>query len=99
MIENEVGLTPFLSKLIAACNGTEYFLASWIAVFTVEKTGRRKLMLFGAVGMSICMICLAATDSQALKGNTGAGYAEVVFLFLFNTCFASKSLDLEAISG
>lgn len=88
VIENEVGLTPFLSKLIAACNGTEYFLASWIAVFTVEKTGRRKLMLFGAVGMSICMICLAATDSQALKGNTGAGYAEVVFLFLFNTCFA-----------
>jgi len=90
VIQNEVGLSAFLAKLIAACNGTEYFMASWIAVFTIEKIGRRKLMLFGAAGMSICMICLAATDSQASKGNTGAGYAEVVFLFLFNTCFAGK---------
>lgn len=47
-------------------------------------------MLFGAATQSICMICLAICDSQALKGNTGAGYAEVVFLFLFNTCFASE---------
>ena len=92
VLENEVGLSPFLSKLIAACNGTEYFLASWIAVFTIEKFGRRKLMLFGAAGMSICMIVLAATDSVALGGNKAAGYTECVFLFLFNTCFASKSL-------
>lgn len=28
--------------------GTEYFLASFIAVYTIEKLGRRKLMLFGA---------------------------------------------------
>jgi len=94
VIENEVGLSPFLSKLIAACNGTEYFLASWIAVFTIEKIGRRKLMLFGAATQSICMVCLAACDSQALKGNTAAGYAEVVFLFLFNTCFASECFNL-----
>lgn len=78
-------LDAFLAKLIAACNGTEYFLASWIAVFTVEKIGRRKLMLFGAVGMSICMIILAATDSV---GRTSTGIAEIVFLFGFNTCFA-----------
>ncbi|KAK5091449.1 hypothetical protein LTR05_001632 [Lithohypha guttulata] len=52
VLQNEVGLSPFLAKLIAACNGTEYFLASWIAVFTIEKVGRRKLMLFGAAGSS-----------------------------------------------
>ena len=32
---------------MAACNGTEYFMASWIPVFIVEKVGRRPLMLFG----------------------------------------------------
>jgi hypothetical protein len=48
--QNEIGLTPFISRILAACNGTEYFLASWIAVFIVEKVGRRKLMLFGAAG-------------------------------------------------
>lgn len=88
MLQNEVGLSPFLAKLIAACNGTEYFLASWIAVFTIEKIGRRKLMLFGAAGMSVCMIVLAATDAV---GTNKSGIAETVFLFMFNTCFASKS--------
>lgn len=87
VLQNEVHLSPFLAKLIAACNGTEYFLASWIAVFTIEKVGRRKLMLFGAAGMSICMIVLAVTDSI---GSSSSGIAECVFLFAFNTCFASK---------
>lgn len=34
-------------KLISACNGTEYFLASLIPIFIVERVGRRKLMLGG----------------------------------------------------
>lgn len=85
MIENQIGLSALLSKLIAACNGTEYFLASWIAVFIIEKVGRRKLMLFGAVGMSLCMAVLCIAGSF---GNTTAGWVSVAFLFLFNTVFA-----------
>lgn len=93
LLEGRVGLSGTLSRLIAACNGTEYFLASWIAVFTVEKFGRRTLMIWGAVGMSLSMVVLAITESicSANKGNsvgTKAGIAETVFLFVFNTCFA-----------
>ncbi|KAH7384920.1 sugar porter family MFS transporter [Cadophora sp. MPI-SDFR-AT-0126] len=55
VLENQVGLSPTLAKLIAACNGTKYFLASWIAIFAVEKLGRRQLMLLGAAGMSLSM--------------------------------------------
>lgn len=85
VLQNEVGLSAFNAKLIAACNGTEYFMASWIAVFTIEKVGRRKLMIFGAAGMSVCMIVLAVTDAIH---TTTAGIVETVFFFLFNTCFA-----------
>ncbi|CZR66975.1 probable MFS monosaccharide transporter [Phialocephala subalpina] len=85
VLEEQVGLGPTLAKLIAACNGTEYFMASWFAVFTVERFGRRQLMLFGAAGMSISMIILAVTDSI---GGTKAGIAQTVFLFVFNTFFA-----------
>lgn len=41
--QQRIGLSPFLSRLLAACNGTEYFLASSIAVFTIERFGRRQL--------------------------------------------------------
>lgn len=34
----------------------EYFLVSWIAVFTIEKFGRRQLMMFGSAGMSFAMV-------------------------------------------
>lgn len=36
-----------LSKLLTACNGTEYFLAAFIPIYIIEKAGRRPLMLFG----------------------------------------------------
>ncbi|KAL4738458.1 general substrate transporter [Aspergillus similis] len=85
VLENQLGMSLQNSRLISACNGTEYFLASWIAVFTVEKFGRRTLMLFGAAGMSISMAILAGTASA---GTNAANIACIVFLFVFNTFFA-----------
>ncbi|KAJ5722775.1 hypothetical protein N7488_000810 [Penicillium malachiteum] len=93
ILEEQVGLSATMSRLISALNGTEYFAASWVAVFTVEKFGRRTLMIFGAIGMSLSMVILAITDSisSANKGTskgTSAGIAQAVFLFVFNTFFA-----------
>ena len=85
VFQNQIGLSGFLSRVLAAANGTEYFLASWIAVFTIEKFGRRQLMMFGSTGMSISMIILAITGSI---GGYNAGIGGAVFLFLFNTFFA-----------
>lgn len=83
--ETSIGLSPFLSRILAAANGTEYFLASWIAVFTIEKFGRRSLMLFGAAGQAASMCILAGTTSRT---SSGLGITAAVFLFVFNTFFA-----------
>ncbi|PGH15291.1 hypothetical protein AJ79_02456 [Helicocarpus griseus UAMH5409] len=84
--DSSIGLDGFMSRILAACNGTEYFLASWIPVFIVEKVGRRQLMLFGAVGMSLSMVVLAVATS--FEGQTKPGIVAAVFLFVFNTFFA-----------
>ena len=84
-IYSDLGMSPFLSRLLAALNGTEYFIASWPAVFLVEKVGRRKLMLFGAAGQAATMAILAGVNSQDAQGFKIAG---IVFLFVFNTFFA-----------
>ncbi|KAL0259495.1 hypothetical protein SLS55_005232 [Diplodia seriata] len=91
--ENYVGLSPFISRILAACNGTEYFLVSWVPVFIIEKFGRRSLMLFGAVGMSLSMVVLAIANSinegkSAAERNTAAGIVAAAFLFVFNSFFA-----------
>lgn len=97
IFENNIGMSPLVSRIVAACNGTEYFLASFIAVWTIERFGRRKLMLFGAAGMSLSMVVLAICTSPAVTkpdpatGNAtqkGGPYVAAVFLFIFNTFFA-----------
>lgn len=91
--QDYVGLGGTLARILAACNGTEYFLISWVPVFIIERVGRRSLMLFAAVGMTLSMVVLAAANSvnQGKTGsdrNTGAGVAAVAFLFVFNSFFA-----------
>lgn len=83
--EQYIGLTPFLSRVLAACNGTEYFIASWFAIPLIEVVGRRKLMLWGAAGMSASMAVLAITTGV---GGSAAGIVAAAFLFIFNTFFA-----------
>lgn len=60
-------------------------MASLIAIFIIERVGRRKLMLFGAAGQTLTMVLLAvlgAVDSP------GAQIASAVLLFVFNSFFA-----------
>ncbi|OTB05179.1 hypothetical protein M426DRAFT_57113 [Hypoxylon sp. CI-4A] len=86
VIYGSLGMSGFMARLLAAVNGTEYFLASWPAVFLVERVGRRKLMLFGATGQALSMAVLAGANSA--PDNTRAQAVAVAFLFVFNTFFA-----------
>ncbi|KAK0799626.1 hypothetical protein LTR91_009833 [Friedmanniomyces endolithicus] len=86
IFHNNIGMSAFMSRLLAALNGTEYFIASWVAIFTIEKFGRRKLMLFGAAGQALSMAVLAGTTS--VPGNASLGIAAAIFLFVFNSFFA-----------
>ncbi|RLV94820.1 Sugar transporter STL1 [Spathaspora sp. JA1] len=90
IFENYIGLSPLNSRILAAVNGTEFFLASWVAFYTIERFGRRKLMLFGAAGQAASMAILTGTTwaaSPKNTDNTSAGIAAAVFLFVFNTFF------------
>ncbi|ETN41564.1 uncharacterized protein HMPREF1541_03500 [Cyphellophora europaea CBS 101466] len=95
VFENSLGFGPQLSRLLAALNGTEYFLASLVALPLIERVGRRKLMIFGAFGMMASMAILAGSTSTGTTDENGApqlstlyGVVAVVFLFGFNTFFA-----------
>lgn len=100
--ETSIGLTPLKSKILAACNGTEYFLASFLAVYFIEKIGRRKLMLWGAGGQAASMALLTITTWLAAKpdavpypgkGNGGAGIGAAFLLFV---CESSRRVPRVA---
>lgn len=91
-----------MSRLLSACNGTEYFLAGLIAIPLIERVGRRKLMLFGALGQMASMAIMSGMTSTATPDEFGApilepryGITAVIFMFGFNTFFAIGWLGMS----
>ncbi|KAH0839346.1 general substrate transporter [Lanmaoa asiatica] len=80
-----LGLSDVNARIVAACNGTEYLLASFIAYALVDRVGRRILMLVGTIGQCIVMLLLAILGSI---NNGPAQIVSVILLFGFNTFFA-----------
>ncbi|KAG2339173.1 general substrate transporter [Suillus weaverae] len=80
-----LGLSDVNARITAAANGTEYFLASFLAYYAVDYVGRRQLMLIGTIGQCIVMLLLAILG---YINNGPAQIVSVVLLFGFNTFFA-----------
>jgi len=80
-----LGMSDVNARIVAACNGTEYFLASFIAYALIDRVGRRILMLVGAIGQCVVMVLLAILGSI---NNAPAQLVSVILLFGFNTFFA-----------
>ncbi|KAI0832570.1 general substrate transporter [Trametes gibbosa] len=85
LLFERLGIDDVKSRIIAAANGTEYFLASLIAIVLIDRVGRRPLMLFGAVGQTLTMVLLAVLGSV---DSSGTQVASAVLLFVFNSFFA-----------
>lgn len=85
IVFQRLGLSDVNARITAAANGTEYFLASFIAYYAIDYVGRRQLMLIGTIGQCIVMVLLAILG---YINNKPAQIASVVMLFGFNTFFA-----------
>lgn len=92
--ESYIGLSPLNARILAACNGTEYFLASLIPIFIIERVGRRPLFIFGAVGQFLTMLFLFVSMEMSEQGHSGGSIGAAFLLFVFNTFFAVTYLSL-----
>ncbi|KIR57902.1 hypothetical protein I312_105558 [Cryptococcus bacillisporus CA1280] len=85
IFEQSVGMPHDTSLLVSGFNGIAYFLSSLIPIWVIDRIGRRKLMLFAAIGQCACMAILAGTTSVSFKAT---GIVAATMLFLFNFFFA-----------
>lgn len=80
MSQNQAGLTSGGLSCV-------FWGGTVTAIFSVEILGRRTVLLWGAVGCSICMICytvgLAVYSQQSLT-------MSIVFIFLFELCYGAS---------
>lgn len=84
-----------ISLLATGVTGILQILFTLPSVFFLDNFGRKTFLIVGAIGMCICHIVVASIDGVyedkwALKQNLdqGAGWASVVFIWLFAVNFA-----------
>jgi sugar porter (SP) family MFS transporter len=87
-----LGLPGTTARILTASLFTFQTLCSPVGVLTVDRFGRRKLMLISAFGMGTCMAIVAGTASQA--PNVACVSAASAFLFLFSLFFPVGFLGL-----
>lgn len=75
------------SRILAAAMGLMQPFGGFLAFYTIDRLGRRPLMLWSAGAMSVCMAILAGTTSPQAANNTGALVVAVIFLYAFQFIF------------
>ncbi|CAK7232425.1 hypothetical protein SCUCBS95973_008256 [Sporothrix curviconia] len=88
----DLGLAKTTARIVSASVFTWQTICSPIGVLTVDRFGRRKLMLVSAFGMGMCMAIVAGTSTQS--NNIAAIGAAAAFIFLFSLFFPTGFLGL-----
>ncbi|KAF6785181.1 sugar transporter [Colletotrichum sojae] len=99
VLQNSVGLDRHTSLLVGGINGIEYLVAAIIPIWTIERFGRRKLLLLSACGQTISMAILSAalwfiTAHEDSPNSRSLGILAVACFFLFNTFYAQGFLAI-----
>ncbi|KAJ7451117.1 general substrate transporter [Mycena latifolia] len=89
---NFLKLNSNTSRILSATVYTWQALCAPIGLFTIERAGRRKLMMFGAAGMGMCMAVVAGCTSH--PANHPAVHTAIAFIYLFSTFFVTGYLGL-----
>lgn len=82
-----LGLSPITARVLSACTYVFQLGCSFIAFATIDRVGRRALMMFGTIGMGIMFIVVAGTVAHASGSRACAGIAATC-VFLIAMFFA-----------
>ncbi|KAG8747057.1 hypothetical protein FRC10_002473 [Ceratobasidium sp. 414] len=78
--QNTMGLSRDLSLILGGCTAITYLVASFIPLWTVDRFGRRPLLMISAAGLSTCFLLAAVLLSLGTKS---AAYGATAMVFVF----------------
>ena len=84
IFQTTLGYSPTIARIFSACLQFWHFLAATLAIFVIDRIGRRKLMIWTACGMGLSQITLAGLSSDLV--NKSAADAAVFCYFVTLWC-------------
>lgn len=92
-IFREAGLGAEGSSLDTVLVGLVNFLTTILAVFIIDRVGRKKLIYFGVTGMILCLICI----SVYYAFGAAIGLGPVFMLVFFLAYIFSQAISISAV--
>ena len=74
---------PRTVQIIGGCINMMFMFGSILPSFKLDLMGRRKTMIWGCIGLGICMLMISALLSQANEASTGQAFASASVAFFF----------------
>ena len=93
VLERSFGFTPRLALILSACDSMQWMWGA-MTIFAIERFGRKKLMLFGATGCSLCFALVAVGLGIGSKASNGMA---VAFIFIFYFFFVGLPSRLYVV--
>jgi MFS family permease len=84
VVFSSLGVSRNMSLILSACNAMNLMVSTCFGALYIETFGRKKMMLWGAVGQSICFALVAAGLAIATKQWEAVA---VAFVFAYYTTF------------
>lgn len=96
LVFQSAGFSTQTSQLLSGINNITYMLSTLVAVFTLDKWGRRFTLFYGAVCQGISLILVAVlTKPDIMAQNPRAyGIGATVFTFLYTAFFGMTWLTV-----
>ncbi|KAJ5110130.1 general substrate transporter [Penicillium argentinense] len=84
VVFSSLGITRNLSLILSACNAMNLMISTCFGALYIETFGRKRMMLWGAVGQSVCFTLVAIGLALATKPWEAVA---VAFVFAYYTTF------------
>ncbi|KAI9491200.1 general substrate transporter [Zychaea mexicana] len=90
------GFSERTSQLLSGCNNVSYMLCTLVAVFTLDRWGRRFTLFYGAVfqGISLILVAVLTKPDLVEMNPTAFGIAAAVFIFSYTAFFGMTWLTV-----
>lgn len=81
-----IGYDEFTSAILAAVMNTVFALACYPPIWTIERQGRRPMMIWTAFGCGICLIVFIAVSNVAQQ-TSALGWVAAASVIIYNITF------------
>lgn len=94
----QVGLSPFLSQLLAAVMNTGFAAGTYLLPCTIERVGRRGVMIWSAVVLTVCMLIFVIMIGLP-NPTLATQWTAVAFVIVYNFVFGYGWIGVPWLYG